>query len=379
MFTLYTVLACILVREKKRGWEDFYSFLGEIYKQRTDYVVQDFVAAKSIIMNKKIKNGIGLSEAYEDFLEENGKASIDDLIAIYIFLFNTHYKSECLFFLLDGLDEQIRGDLKDKQKNYLLDLLEMVDQSHQVLQGIKIILLFRNDILQKLSGEANINKIKSARSCTLSWLSTNTNYTDTPLYSFMEQRIATSAEASGAKHKISLSDILPSEMQGGNTWEWILSFTTYTPRDIVSFFNCCKEYAGEQYCLTQDNLWDATRPYSEYLWDEFQDVLAGSPLSGQAEHLLNMFIKLVKSHNLDTNSRFTYSDFLESYQEVEAFKDIPVGEALKILYESGIMCVHINSKTYWYFRENPMPFDHDIWKESYFELHKGLWKKVQIW
>lgn len=378
-FTLYTILACTIVREKKTGWEDFYRFLQEIYTNRTDNILHDFVAAKHIIMNKRIKNGVRLSDSYEDFRDENGLASIDDIISVYTFLFNTHYKSEKLFFLLDGLDEQIRGELKEKQRFYLLDLLEIVDQSHQILSGIRIILLFRNDILQKLSGEANINKIRSARSCTLSWLSNNTNYVDTPLYGFMEQRIATSAEAVGKERRIRLSDILPPQMQDTNTWEWILSFTTYTPRDIVSFFNCCKEFAGEQCWLTQENLWDATRPYSDYLWSEFQDILAGSSLAEHTEHLLNMFMKLVKKHNLDRNPKFTYSDFLEAYQEVIAFKDIPVSDSLKVLYESGIMCVHINSKTYWYFRENPMPFDFEIWKESYFELHKGLWKKVQIW
>lgn len=244
MYTLYTILACIIVKEQKPGWEDFRNFLGEIYETRIEYILQDFVAAKNVLMNKRIKNGVRMSDSYEDFLGENGIASMDDLISVYTFLFNTHYQANSLYFLLDGLDEQIRGDLKEKQKYYLLDLLETVDQSHQALIGIKIILLFRNDLLQKLSGEANINKIKSARSCTLSWLSTNTNYSDTPLYQFLEQRIATSSATNGSTQVITLDEILPPQMQGGDTWEWILSFTTYTPRDIVSFFNCCQTFAG---------------------------------------------------------------------------------------------------------------------------------------
>lgn len=102
-------------------------------------------------------------------------------------------------------------------------------------------------------------------------------------------------------------------------------------------------------------------------------------MAGHGESLLGMFIKLVNRYNLAKNTRFSFSNFLEVYQETVVFNDIPIAEALKVLYEAGIMCVHTNSRTYWYFRENPKPFDFEVWKEAYFELHKGLWKKVQIW
>ena len=195
--------------------------------------------------------------------------------------------------MLDGLDEQLRGTLTEDQKKFLFDLLATVDQAHRALNGVKIILLFRNDLLHSLSGEANINKIITARSCTLSWLSTNTNYADTPLYQFLQKRITTSAESKGVSTIPQLSSILPPEMQGGNTWEWILKLTTHTPRDIVSFLNCCKQFSGDQHYLTAENLWAATRPYSDYLWGEFQDVLAGTVLSGCSDNLLTFFNKLV--------------------------------------------------------------------------------------
>ena len=378
-YIIYTILACIIVREKKPGYESFHAFLGEIYNNRFDTILQPFPAAKSTLISKRIKNGIRLSDAYSDFIDETGNVSIDDLISIYTYLFNSHYQSDKLYFLVDGLDERIRGELTDKQKGFLLDLLEMVEESHQVLNSIRVVLLFRNDLLRKLSGEANINKIISARSCSLSWLSNNTSYTETPLYRFMEQRIATSAELNGKSSNISLKEILPQQMQGGDTWEWILSFTTYTPRDIVSFFDYCKEYAGDQFCFTASNLWDATRPYSDYLWNEFQDVLAGSVLAGYGDHLLNLLIKLVERCNLSSNTRFSYSDFVGVYGESSELRSIPISEALKVLYEAGMMSVRTNTGLYWYFRENPMPFDHEIWKESTFELHKGIWKKVHIW
>ena len=214
---------------------------------------------------------------------------------LYMFLncINTYCSSGQLCFLLDGLDEQLRGKLSDEQKNYLLDLLAVVEQADQDLTNIKIVLLFRNDLLHALSGEANINKINTARSCNLSWISTDTNYVNAPLYQFMEKRIDTSAKSAGIHATIKLTDILPPTIQNCNTWEWILRLTTHTPRDIVSFFNCCKQFAGEVQRLTVANLWDATRPYSEYLWSEFQDVLTGTSLAGCEELLMHLFDRLV--------------------------------------------------------------------------------------
>lgn len=378
-YSLYAMLACIIVKESKPGHDEFRCLLKEIYGEQLDSILDTFVISKRLLLNKKIKRGVRLSDSFNAFEEENGLTYIEGLIWVFSSLFNKHYRTEKLYFLLDGLDEQLRGSITEDQKKFLLDLLATVDQSHQALNGIRIILLFRNDLLHTLSGEANINKLITARSCTLSWLSTNTNHADTPLYQFLEKRIATSAEALGKTMGTHLSDILPSDMHGSSTWEWILKLTTYTPRDIVYFFKCCQQYAGEQNYLTVENLWDATRPYSEYLWAEFQDVLAGTALAGRGEHLLNLFYKLVQKKNLRNNTRFNYIDFKESYEEIPELSDIPINTALKVLYEAGMMCVHTNTGTYWNFRENPLAYDFDIWKSSIFEIHTGLWKKLHIW
>jgi hypothetical protein len=128
-------------------------------------------------------------------------------------------------------------------------------------------------------------------------------------------------------------------MDGVNTWEWILRLTTYTPRDIISFFNCCKLFAGEEQRFTQINLWDATRPYSEYLWDEFQDILTGTALAGRSAALLQLFDGLATKYNLKANTRFDYAKFIDLYQQTPGLEGIPAPTALKILYEAGIMCV----------------------------------------
>ena len=382
-YILYTILACIIVRDEKAGADEFKDLLNNIYGDmvvaQIDSILHSFSRGRLKIINSKIKRGIALQDPFNHYSNDNGLTNIDGLILIYIDLFNKYYKSEKLYFLLDGLDEQLRGQLTEDNQKYLLDLLSTVNQSHQELDGIKIVLLFRNDILHSLPGEANTNKTITARSCTLNWLSTNTKYSETPLYQFLEKRIETSAVATGNGLTVKLSDILPPKMQSTDTWEWILKLTTYTPRDIVSFFNCCKEFAGDQHYLTVDNLWAAVRPYSNYLWDEFQDVLAGTALAGRSEQLLNLFNRLVQRHNLKANTRFSFSDFNGVFQETAGLTDISISDVLRTLYEAGMMCVRTNSGTFWYFREDPLDFNLDTWKESVFEIHTGLWKKLHIW
>lgn len=384
-YALYTILACIIVREDKSGADEFKRLLTDIYGDQLDMILTAFSAGKKMLLNKKIKRGVKMSEAFDSFEDDNELTHVDGLIMLYAYLFNKYYRSEKLYFLLDGLDEHLTGKMNEDQQKYLLDLLAAVDQSHRNLEGVKIVLLFRNDLLHMLPSEANKNKTITARSCTLNWLSSDTNFCSTPLYQFLERRIASSAEAMGITDRVGLADILPAQMQSAgdlqpvNTWNWILSLTTYTPRDIVSFFNCCKLYAGEQCCLTQDNLWDATRDYSLYLWDEFQDVLVGTCLADLGVQLESLFNRIAQDHNRKTNTRFSFAEFQKVYLETDKLKDIPIADTLKVLYEVGMICAHTNSGTYWYFRENPLKFDFNIWKEAQFDIHTGLWKKLHIW
>lgn len=379
-YALYTILACIIVKQNKAGAEEFRAFLTEIYGKKLALILGTFTSGKKMLLNKKIKQGVRLSEQFDFCAADNGVTDIEGLNLIYSSLFNRYYSSETLYFLLDGLDEDLRhGAISDEQKNILLDLLSTVEQSHQDLENIRIVLLFRGDLLRLLSGEANLNKTITARTRPLNWVSTDTNYHNTPLYQFMEKRIATSAERMGVQATIRLDDILPPTIDGTNTWGWILRLTTYTPRDIVAFFKECAKFVSDEQKFTADNLWDATRPYSDYLWQEFRDRLAGTVLGNQEAALLKLFNDLSTRYNLKSNTRFDFSKFKTIYQEIPELQDIPISDSLRILYEVGMMCVHTNLGTFLYYRENPLEYDYNIWKESTFDLHVGLWKKFHIW
>jgi hypothetical protein len=380
-YTIYTLLICSIVKNKRTGDEAFSLLLKQIYGEKADLLLVNPLLRRKFMYDKALKNNIRLDQKYGIYAISNGTVPISNLIMLYEDLLNNYYESESLCFIIDGLDDQIRGEIREDQKAFLLDLLAMVDQSNKAMKRVRIILLFRNDILRLIDGEANLNKISTARTCKLSWLSFDGKQENTSLYQLIEKRLATSKQVLNIINGPMLCNILPPTVNGPKTWDWILDLTRYIPRDIISFFNECKVLAREQSCITESNMWDATRPYSEYLWQEFKDVLSGTCLANYGDSLITLFTNLADTYNIYGNTTiFTYVDFQKAYNDIEAFNQVAISSALKVLYESGIMCVHTKDKrTYWYYRENPIEFNPIKWVESSFEIHKGLWKKVHIW
>lgn len=380
-YTLYTLLACSIVKRKKPGYDEFSNLLHQIYSDQADILLTNPVGRRRFMFNKTLKNSLRLSPDYKAYASPNGTTPLSNLTMLYEDRLNFYYTDMPIYFLIDGLDEQLRGTLKDDQKAFLLDLLAAVSQSNEILNQARIVLLFRNDILKTLTGEANLNKIFTAKSCALSWLPSG-DYKESPLYQLVEKRIQTSMQAVGCKQPYSLSYILPPNIKRTNTWDWIIDLTRYTPRDVIAFFNECKELSKSQVSISETTMWDALRPYSDYLWNECQDILVGTCLASMSDALLSLFNNLSNTYNVSPGNRvaFPYTSYISAYRGIEELAHIPPDKALKTLYESGIVCIRTkDGRTYWYFRENPIEFEQIQWAEADFSIHKGLWKKVHIW
>ena len=379
-YALYTIFACCIVKGKKNGHEEFADILQQIYGEQYILLLANPVKRRNILFRKYIKSGVRLSDKYKIYSESNGLTTLSNLTILYEDLFNQYFSNERMYFLIDGLDDQLRGNMGTEQKASLLDLIEATQSSNNILENIRFILMFRNDILNTLNEEANLNKTVIARSRILSWLPTDGNKTEAPLYQFLQKRISTCA-AYYNKTNITLEQILPPKVGKKDTWDWIMELTTYTPRDVIAFFNICKTHAGEQKYLLESNLWDATRLYADYLWREMTDVMNGTCLSGLADELISVFSEIAYNHNVvNLQTAFSFEDFYIAYNANEQLHSVPINSAMKILYEVGAMGIHLkDGKTYWYFRENPISYSSEQWRESTFDLHKGLWKKAHIW
>ncbi len=380
-YTIYTLLACSIVKRERPGHEEFSTLLHQIYGPHTDILLENPVGRRRLMFNKTLKNSLRLHSEYSTYATGNGTTPLGNLAMLYEDRLNAYYADEPLYFLIDGLDEQLRGSLRDDQKVFLLDLLSMVEESNSILHQVRIVLLFRNDILKMVTGEANLNKTFSARTCLLSWLPSGGNFEDSPLYQLVERRIQTAAQVNNYTDYCGLSQIMPARIKGTPTWEWIMDLTRYTPRDVVAFFNKCKDFCDAQTAFTDAIMWDALRPYSDYLWQEFQDILSGTSLASMSEPLLALFNDISNKHNVSSaGTIIPYAEFLSSYRKITELNHISVDRALKTLYESGLICIRTNAgRTYWYFRENPIEYDQVSPDECSFEIHKGLWKKAHIW
>lgn len=376
-YIMYVLLAFRLIKDQKSGADALENLLCQIYKDNYQVVQKNPIARKNILFRKEIKSSIRL-EGYDAYAQDNGIIPIANLCMIFEDIFdNLTNVGNPIIFLLDGLDEQLRGNIQPEQKDIMLDLIGAMHTSNSSIDGVKFILLFRNDILQVLTSEANLNKTITARSHLLSWLPCTPQKEEAPLYCLLNKRICTSAANKGLE-PMTLEKLLPTRMSEYDTWEWIMELTTYTPRDVIAFFNECKKVAGERCALAPETLWNATKEYSKYLWIEMKDILSSSCLSGMEEEIRILLEKL--GRKTTRYGAFSHSDFLAEYRESPLLSQVSVDDVIKVLYESGIVAVCTNDgRMYWYYRENPIEYDHDTFSHSTFLIHKGLWKFLHIW
>ena len=94
---------CIIVKEEKSGAEKIREFLADIYGNQSEPILCSLTSEKRLLLNRKIKNGLRLSDQFNYFANESGITKIDGLNSIYAFLLNSYCCSEQLYFLLDGL------------------------------------------------------------------------------------------------------------------------------------------------------------------------------------------------------------------------------------------------------------------------------------
>ncbi len=381
-YIILTIFAISSVKQSLKGASKFKDVLEEIYGKKSEQLFTAQMLRISIVCDKRIKNGIILNDKYDMYMSPSGKSYMSDIVSLYEDILNEEYQEGLQFLFIDGLDEQIRDTISKKFKDIHLDLLDAVDDLHNSLTNVKVVLLMRQDILQLLTGQANLNKLRTARTKELTWLDNSSRAEDTSLYQFVEKRIVTSMNKHGVSvENFSLMSILPKRMSHQHTWDWILELTTYKPRDVIAFFKKCQLSANsEQVILFEENLWDATRTYSDYLWGEFCDNLSGTFLATKTTELLKLLNIISEDHTVQKGVKFSFSDYTDSLNQIENLREISPGELLKLLYEVGMIRVHTkDGKSYWIFREQPIDFSINAWKEFSFEIHKGLWKKTHTW
>jgi len=378
-WVLLSQITGILVKDSGLGDSeivgDLRHFHAHVFKDNP-YILQKLV-------NKRIKRGVrtpeGLLEKYD--FETKLTYSIQEINEFYeMILSDIKYDDNKFMLLIDGLDEKVK---KDKIYNEaIIGLLWTIKRLNTKFynEGVpmKFVIMLRSDVYNHILDQgSNLNKLGEDNEVELDWISASSNKLEYPLAELISLRINNSITKNGLKPVIDpIYDLLPERVHGKDwsrpTWDWMLDMTTYKPRDIINFLNCCKDLSksGEK-SITESVIWSALKDYSEYLVKEFKAELYGHFTSNQINELFeSVFPKVGKS--------FSYKNFEKVFEVSEYFNQLDPVDILNLLTKLGILgTIDKFGHAQWEYRRKTI-VKQDI-RTSKFQIHLGLWKVLSFW
>lgn len=178
------------------------------------------------------------------------------------------YLNKKLFMLIDGVDDILR--IKKNQVEILSSLIRSIDAINtrflQYKINIKVVLFIRDDILN-LVNDPDMNKIKRDARINLSW-----NDNTDGLREIVELRLGIHSD----NIKNRWNEIFPKKLKNTSSWEEVLSYTLYKPRDVLQFLTVCQECYPEKSQLVYSEVNNVLKLYSrDYFIEEMKNELSG--------------------------------------------------------------------------------------------------------
>lgn len=346
-------------------------------------------ASMNQILNKKFKKGVSIKnkELMEllklDLAKEDENFVIADLIQCFLYTVED-IEVENQILVLDGLDEKI-----NENRNYELimnaliwAIKELNDYMFNKNKTIKCVAFFRTDVFAMVQG-ANTAKISNGSRVNLTWVNESDDKTKYPLYKFINLRYQNCLNKMGDTGKYNdLLEILPSTIIQGNTkvntWEWMLDFTTYKPRDIVIFLReCINRCTDETQSITEGIIWEAQDAYSKYLIAELENELYGFINENIIKSLFNELHSMGKKWNSYDVVKGIINKCANK-NNISLKNNEEVNNVILKLYEVGVIGIKIpNEHEHWSYRRTIRI--EDYLEKSEFKVHRGLWKGLSIW
>ncbi len=359
--------------------EEIREILSELYGRK---------ATVQQILHRKFKKGIQFAntDIAEKWKKELAKSDdhfqLQDIAQIFAFLIEDNINQKYLL-ILDGLDEKINenSNYKDMMNGLIWAIKGINSEMYENSLNIKVAAFFRKDVFEFVQG-ANTAKIAIGSTVNLDWVSDFDDKKKYPLYEFMNIRYKNCLEEQGiVTDNAEIIDILPPYVKvvGENvdTWDWILNFTTYKPRDVVKLLGeCRKKCINNEKQITQDILWEAQPEYSKYLVKELKNELYGFI----REDLIDaIFEKLQSMGKGWKDYQFIKGIITRSANSINyELKNEKINEIINKLYETGVLGIQLsNEHEHWYYRRYVKVTDYI--ERSKYKLHQGLWKELTIW
>ena len=310
----------IVARDKKK--ERAISYLrkwGESFWEETEYRIKEITRSiedelRASLGSKLKIVGMDLSDSSKLNIEEKaeiierGKNIINsiqmrELTDILDFLNEDVFDDEKskYYICIDKLDENW---IDDRFRYLLIRSLIETQRDFVRVKNIKIIVVLRSDLIERVfrfTRDAGFQEEKY-RSMYL-----QLNWTDGHLRDLLDKRINYLVKQTYTKKPVGFKDIMPKEINGTSSIDYMIKRTLMRPRDLIEYFNLCAEQAVDRPTITKNMLLSAEGIYSRDRLRSLQDEwYADYPT-------LSDFIFLLRKKPF----RFDFNDF--DSNEVEEF------------------------------------------------------------
>lgn len=226
----------------------------------------------------KIKIGVGVTQFDLEFEKTFNTKPVTYIERISIIseemqkvISKLYLNERKIVIVIDGLDDILR--YKRNKIEIISSLIRSADYiNDKMLQSgvsIKILIMIREDLISMVN-DPDINKIVQDSSLFLNW-SDRTN----ELKELVDLRFGLSG-LSKSQAKQCWDKIFPSKIRSKKSWDYILEYTLYKPRDILRFMKYCQTEYPDQETLSLSQTQNVLKIYSNrYFIEEMKNELSG--------------------------------------------------------------------------------------------------------
>lgn len=255
------------------------------------------------------------------------------------------------YVIVDKLDE---GWVDDELRHRLIKALVETVRDLNRFDNIKPLVVLRADLLGHVF---ELTKDSGFQEEKYSSLYLHVRWTRKQLVELVDRRINYLMRSRYVNREITHQDILPSEVEGQSTIDYILDRTLMRPRDVIEFFNIIIREAADNPIISEQTVLDAARIYSRerldslyYEWyadypnlkkwvkiirEKGSTFLAGSLAT---DDITDRCLEYAVNHTDDQNSRT--DRFYKLSSDVSEGKLLPrefIGYLIHIFYTAGII------------------------------------------
>ncbi|WP_455577598.1 P-loop ATPase, Sll1717 family [Anaerosinus sp.] len=235
--------------------------------------------------------------------------------------------SEKIIIVIDGLDDILR--YKKNKIDIIASLIRSVDYLNDKIlaseKKIKIILLIREDIVCLLN-DPDLNKIIQDGAEILNWNDNTDGLKEIVKLRFLLSGVGIE------KIDECWDSIFPKKIRNKNSWEYVLDYTLYKPRDVLQFLKYCQKLYPNHRSLTLSEMQAALKTYSnKYFIEEMKNELSGFVNEDIILVIPQVFRKLGQR-------AFKVSEISASFREQLSQRDIDMSDIKALLlnlFEAG--------------------------------------------